>query len=86
MNVVRSPEIGNIVRRIARKRREKDRILIVWKEIGRRSTEKDPSPRKNIGSMRMYRKKIDKETETDMATETDNVTSNVNKKRTTVPR
>lgn len=90
MNGVRIPEIGSIVRRIARRKKGKDRTLIVLKEIERRNIEKDRSHRKNIRSMKMCRKKKDKETDTEkeMATETEtgNVTPIVNKKRTIVLR
>ena len=92
MNVARTPEIGSIARRTARKRRERDRTLTVRKGIVRRSTENGPDLKRSIGSMIMSSKKKEKkiETDTEMAIEieieTDSETSNASKKRTTVRR
>ena len=90
MNAVRIQEIGNIARRTARRRRENDHILIVWKEIGKRSIGRDRSRKKNIGSTRTskIRKEIEIEIDTEMATETetDNVMPIASKRRITVHR
>lgn len=88
MNAVRIREIENIARRIVRRRRENDRILIVWKEIGRRSIERDRSPKRNIGSTRTSKIKKEIEIDTEMAIEIeiDSVKAIVSKRRTTVRR